>query len=138
MSTTTSGLSTWQVMSSVFKPEINPSPADIDKINSFFFCRYLSNNKFTLPIANTLNIHYNLPVDQQYRFARVYSELTGMPGKVKFISFSKDKTHPMMEKVLSNIERRWNVNRTQALQYFEVMTDEQKDEMFEYYDYEQS
>ena len=128
-------LTSWQVMSSVFKPEIKPNKEEIAKINSFFLCSYLSNNRHTMPIASAINLWYNMPVPVQYRFAKDYSDLVGMAKKIKFISFSKKKTSPEMEKLLSNISKRYNVNNTQAMEYFNLMTNDQRTEIFTMYDH---
>jgi len=128
-------LTSWQVMSSVFKPEIKPNKEEIAKINSFFLCSYLSNNRHSMPIASAINWRYNIPVPVQYRFAKDYSDLVGMASKIKFISFSKKKTSPEMEKLLGNISKRYNVNATQAMEYFNLMTNDQRTELFTMYDH---
>jgi len=58
-----------------------------------------------------------------------------MASEIKFISFSKKKTSPEMEKLLSNISKRYNVNNTQAMEYFNLMTNDQRTEIFTMYDH---
>jgi len=127
-------LTTWQVMSSIFKPQIKPTPEEIEKINSFFFCRYLSKNPHTLPISNILNCNYNMPIKIQYKFAKDYSDLVGMANKVKFISYSKDKTSPMMEKLLTNVKRKYKVSDEIAADYISLMPPEECQKIYELYE----
>ena len=127
-------LSSWAVMSSVFKLNVHPNEEEIKGINSFFFARYLAANQHTLPIAVLLNKWYNIPVPVQYRFAKDYSDQVGMANKVKFISFSKDKLSPDMIKLLDNTKRRYKINHDNAMEYLKLMTPSQREEMFELYD----
>ena len=115
------GLNSWQIMSSIFKPNIKPTEDEIKSINSFFFCRYLGANKHCLPIAAVINRNYNIPIETQYQFAKDYSDLVGLSRLVKFISYQKEKTPPELEQLLSNLERKYNITRGHAFQYFEIM-----------------
>ena len=114
-------LSGWQVMSSVFKPNIKPNAEEIEKINSFFFVRYMGANKHSVPIAANINKNYNLPVSIQYRFAKDYSDLVNLPLKVKFIQFKNQKKDPLMEEVLSLLETSYKISRSQAEDYFQIL-----------------
>ncbi len=124
-------LNPYQAMTSILKPKTIPTKEEIESINSFFFCRWLSNNPHTTPIAVVLNRYYNMPVASQFKFSQDYSDLVGLPGKVKFIGFDKEKIAPEMEKLLSNIERKYKTSRTTAEDYFKIMvlTDEGKEEL---------
>jgi len=126
-------LSSWAVMSSVFK-NVKPTESEIANINSFFFARYLSNNIHTLPIAVLLNKWYNLPVPMQYRFAKDYSDLVGMAHKVKFISTPRDKKSPDLEQLINNTKRKYKVSHDIAIDYLKLMTSPQRKEIFELYD----
>ncbi len=132
-------MNSYQAMTSILKPNIKPSDEEIKSINSFFFARWMSNNKHTVPIASVINTFYNIPIKSQFKFAQDYSDLVGLPGKVKFIGFDKEKISDEMEKLLSNIERKYKVSRTSAQEYFDLMllTDEGKlelDKLFTLYD----
>ena len=132
-------LSSWQVMSSILKPNIHPTPEEIKTINSFFFCRYLGSNKHSVPIAGVLNRIYNIPIEAQFKFAQDYSDLVGLPRLVKFINYQKEKTSPDIEKLLTNLERKYNITREHPMQYFEMMRQtqdgqEQLGEIMEMYD----
>ena len=127
------GSNNYQVMTSILKPNQVPSPEQIAKINSFFFCRWLSNNRFTVPIACTLNKYYNMPINMQFRFAQDYSDLTGMAEQVKFIGFVKDQIPKDLEKLLHNIKRFYKISDTTAMDYFKVMDNPTRDKFMEMY-----
>jgi hypothetical protein len=122
----------WKVQSSLLQNQM-PSYEQASSVSSFFMCRWLSNNKVSIPIAAVINRDYNTPEAVQYLFANDYIELTSMRKKVKFISFSKDKINPMMKKILDNIQRYYNVNQNQSVEYFNLMNDEQKDRLMDMY-----
>ena len=123
----------YQAMTSILKPNVNPSKEDIKRINSYFFCTWLSNNKFTLKIAEVLNLYYKIPVYAQFRFADDYAKLTGMANRIKFIGFNKKQSIPEIEKTLDNIQRYYKVNRSVAEEYFNLMPDEEKTKFYKMY-----
>ena len=122
----------WKVQSSLLQKQM-PSYEQAASVSSFFMCRWLSNNKVSIPIAAVINRDYNVPEAVQYIFANDYIELTQMRQKVKFISFSKDKMNPMMKKILDNISRFYNVSEPQAVEYFNLMDDASRDRMMDMY-----
>lgn len=121
------------IMSSILKPHDKPTLEEAKTINTFFFARWLSNNRFTTPIAHILNTYYNIPPEVQLRFAQDYSDLTGLPGKVKFIGFNKEKRDPNMQKLLDNISRYYKINEIQSEEYFNLMNDTERDRLFNMY-----
>ena len=124
--------SPWKVQTSVLQKQM-PSYEQASGINSFFMARWLSNNPVSIPIAAVINRDYNVPEAVQYLFANDYIELTNMRQKVKFISFSKDKKHPDYQKILDNISRYYKVSETQAVEYFGLMDDTQRDRLMAIY-----
>jgi len=113
-------LSSWDVMSSILKPKVNPNKEEIQSLNSFFFCRYLISNKHSVPIAAVINRYHHIPLDVQFRFAQDYSDLVNLPSYVKFINYRPQKTPKEMEVILKNLERRYKVSRQTAEMYFET------------------
>ncbi len=122
----------WKVQSSVLQDQM-PSYEQAGGMNSFFFARWLSNNPVSLPIAAVINRDYQVPEAVQYLFANDYIELTNMRKKVKFISFGKDKKHPDYQKILDNISRYYNISEPQAVEYFNLMDDNQRDRLMAMY-----
>lgn len=123
----------YNIMTSILK-ETNPTKEELQNINTFFFARWLSNNRYTMPISSVLNTYYNIPPEVQYRFANDYVELTNMRKKVKFIGLQKEKVHPDMQKLLDNIKRRYKVNEVQAVEYFNLMDENERNKMYSLYD----
>ena len=123
----------WKIQASILNNKV-PSLEQAKKINTFFFTRWLSFNRFSTPIAGILNRYYNIPPETQYIFANDYVELTNMKNKVKFISTPKDKRHPDYQKVLDNIQRRYKVNEVQSIEYFNLMDDPERTRLYSLYD----
>lgn len=126
-------LTPFKVMTSLLNND-TPSEAEKETLNSFFLCRWLSNNKHTLPMASIINLYYNIPVPIQYKFCEDYIHLTNMKNKVKFISFSKEKQNKDFQKLLDNIQRKYKVNEIQAQEYFELMDNRTRDKLYSLYD----
>jgi len=124
----------YAVMTSILKKNENPTKEQAQILNSFFFVRWLSNNRFTTPIAHVLNTYYNIPLEVQLRFANDYTELTGLRNKVKFIGFNKAQVSPEMKKILDNISRRYKVSETTAQEYFDLMDNKERDRIYTLYD----
>ena len=124
----------YAVMTSILKKNENPTKEQAQTLNTFFFVRWLSNNRFTTPIAHVLNTYYNIPPEVQLRFADDYAELTGLRNKVKFIGFNKEKVSPEMKKILENISRKYKVSETTAQEYFDLMDNAERDRLYTMYD----
>ncbi len=126
-------LTPFKVMTSLLNNDI-PTEAEKETMNSFFLCRWLSNNKHTLQMANIINIYYNVPIKIQYKFCEDYIFLTSMKNKVKFISFSKETQNKDYQKLLENIQKKYNVNEIQAQEYFGLMDNNTRDKIYNMYD----
>ena len=114
-------MSSWQVMSSILKPNLKPTKEEICTLNSFFFCRYLASNRHSVPIADNINRNYNIPISTQYIFAKDYSDLVNLPSLVKFINVQNKKLDKNYEKILENIERLYTISRAKSEEYFNLM-----------------
>lgn len=123
----------YQIMTSILKKHKNPTKEQAKKINSFFFCRWLSNNRHTTPISCILNRYYDIPNDVQLMFANDYIELTGLRNKVSFIGVNKEKMHPDLQKLLNNIKRYYKINDQQAEEYFKLMDNNERNRLFNMY-----
>jgi len=127
-------LSGYQSMTSILKPNVKPNSEEIQSINSYFFCSWLSNNRNTIPISAVLNRYYNAPISAQFKFANDYSELSGMANRVKFIGFDTKKDHPDLEKLLGNISRFYNTSKERSMEYFQMMDEPTAQKFFTMYD----
>lgn len=117
----------YEVMTSILK-SYNPTYAEKMTINSFFMCRYLSNNPQSVFVGNMINRYYNeIPLDKQYDIAKQL-----LKGKIKFIQ--PQKKEKLDSKLLENISRFYNVNLECAIEYLELMETEQIEEFKTLYD----
>lgn len=117
----------YEVMTSILK-SYNPTYAEKMTINSFFMCRYLSNNPQSVFVGNMINRYYNqIPLDKQYDVAKQL-----LKGKIKFIQ--PQKKEKLDNKLLENISRFYNINLETAIEYLELMETEQIEEFKTLYD----
>lgn len=97
-----------------------PTEEEISKISSYVMINWLSNNKDTVIPANYININYNIPITNQYKFLDDYFELTGIKNKISYIKYNK--TNKLQnEEIINNIERYYNVNKSDAIKYYNLM-----------------
>ena len=127
-------LSPFKVMTSLLN-NTTPTKEEILTINSFFMCRWLSNNPHTIPMSNMVNLYYNMPLNIQYQFCDDYIQMTKMKDKVSFISFSKDKQNKEFQKLLENIQRKYKVNEVQAQEYLSLMDNDTKNQIYNMYNH---
>lgn len=75
-------------MFNVFKKCLDPkstlTPEDLNKFNSYIFCRWLSGSYETLRYAQFINTNYHLPDDIQFKFVQ-----KALNGRKKYIPFPK-------------------------------------------------
>ena len=118
----------YNIMKSAVDKKINPSPEEIESINSFFLIRYVSNDPASIYIANALNCRPNIPIYAQYKFIR-YSTL----DKVAFIAYPKKefKVNPKTLKILCN---HFKVNEQIAKEYIKILGDDKVDEILKKYE----
>jgi hypothetical protein len=112
-----------------------PSEAQVQTINSFFYARWLSGNKNTVFVSAIINRYYNIPIRAQYIFARDHIILSGLKNKIRFIGYPGDpKLDKDYQKCLSNIQRFYKVNPTISVEYFGLMDNTQRDRFYNMYD----
>lgn len=128
-----SKLTPFKVMTSLLN-NIKPTKEEKNSINSFFLVRWLSNERYTVQMANTINLYYNIPVYCQYQFCDDYIQLTNLKRRVKYISFTKEKNNANYQKLIENIQRKYKINEIQAEEYFKLMDNDQRNEIYNMYD----
>ena len=101
-----------------------PEKEDINKIQSFVLVKWLSNNRYTVIPANQININYDMPIQNQYRFLDDYFKLTGIKNKIRFIRYNKNTSTE--NKIINNISLYYNINKSSAEKYYSLMDDAQK------------
>jgi len=117
----------YQIMTSILS-NYNPTKEEKEIINSFFMCRYLSGNQRAVFVGNFINRYYNeLPLVVQYDLSKQL-----LRGKIKFIQAPKKEK--MDNKVLENITRYYKVSMTDAIQYLELMDQDEREHFETLYD----
>jgi len=117
----------YKIMTSILS-DYQPTYEEKMSINSFFFCRYLSNNPQSVFVGNIINRYYNeIPLNIQYDIAKQL-----LKGKIKFIQ--PQKKEKLNNKLLENISRYYNINIETAIEYLELMKDPQIEEFKTLYD----
>jgi hypothetical protein len=101
-----------------------PQEEKINKINSFVMIKWLSGNRSTVIPANFININYNIPIYNQYKFLDDYFILTNIKNKINFIKYNKEDQK--INEIIENIQRYYNVNLSIAKKYYELMSKEEK------------
>lgn len=76
----------FKTMTGVLDKNKNETISNINKIPSYMFCKWLSGNPKTIFDANFINLHYNMPIEAQYKLIR-QTHL----GKVKYIQWVKNE-----------------------------------------------
>lgn len=120
-------------MFNVFKKVLNQNSKftqeDIDKVNEFVFCRWLSGDARIVNIANTLNKYTNIPKELQLVFIQ-----NVIGGKVKFIPYPKSLKNDVEDTVLLKaISKFFNISERESKMYMEFLTKEETEYLKEFY-----
>ena len=108
--------------------DYNPTYDEKMTVNSFFLCRWLSNNPDTVFVGNVLNRFYNeIPLNKQYDMSKHL-----LRGKIKYIQFPKKIKNS--EKVIDNICRYYKVSIDSAYEYWNLMSEKERNNMEIMYD----
>jgi hypothetical protein len=109
----------YQIMISILN-NYNPNKEEKNKINPFFFVRYLSNDARAIHIGNVFNRFYKeIPLSIQYDIAKQL-----LNKKIKFIQFPKKEKNT--NKTISNISKYYKLNLSKAQEYYNIMNEEER------------
>jgi len=120
--------SLWMIMTTLIKKDQTATPEEIQSINSWMLVRWLSHNRFTVPIADVLN-KYSLPKEIEYKFCDLYCQLTNIYGQVKFIQYKNEKLPKDYQSILDAISFKYKVNNEIAKDYYKMMDQDNKNEI---------
>jgi len=119
----------YKTMTSIFSSH-NPTKEEKEKINSFFFVRWLSNHPNAIFIGNVFNrFHKEIPIFVQYDIAKLL-----LNKKIKFISFPKKIVNDETQKIIENISRFYNINLSKAQEYYDIMSEQKRQYFMKLYD----
>jgi len=105
----------------------NPSDADINKIPSYIFCKWLSGNPHAISAANQINYYYDIPMVQQYFMIK-----SAFAGKIKYIPYPKNVSEKALKEV-EYIQEHFKINQEKAKEYIELMDPKEKQEIVNMY-----
>ena len=109
-------LTSYQVMTSILNPNVNPTEHEINKINEFFLGRYLSSDLRSINISNFHNRYYKvLPISVFYKISKSI-----LSGKVSWINMPKKSATE--DKAIINIARFYRITLEDAIEYANLMT----------------
>ena len=104
------------ILSSLDKKK-SPSEAEINKIPSYVFCRWLQNHPSTIMAANQINLYYNIPMVNQYNIIKQsFGAKRGL--YIQYPKSTKDETY--VDEVLA---RHFQINLTKAKEYKRIIGD---------------
>lgn len=120
-------------MFNVFKKVLNLNSSftqeDIDKVNEFVFCRWLSGDARIINIANTLNKYTNIPKELQLEFVK-----KTIGGKVRFIPYPKSLKNDINDLTsLKAISYFFNISERESKMYLEFLTKDELEYIKDYY-----
>jgi hypothetical protein len=109
----------FHIISSAVDRKFIPAEDEYDKIPPYLFLRYFSNDPTGLILVSELNVRKNIPKKWEYWFMRYM-----MPESIRYIRFNKkDKFED--EQFLENLCHYYKCNDRQALEYLEVLPEEE-------------
>lgn len=106
----------FQVFKNILKPGYQITEADIQKINSFVMCRWLSGHPGSLLIAQMINHYDKMPVDVQVQLAHT------LAGKFKYIPYPKSPKN--IEQNLDSLCQYFNISPRIAQEYLEFISED--------------
>jgi len=104
-----------------------PSKEDINKIQSFMFCKWLAGDHRTINTANTINQYYNIPVENQYYLVK--NQFAGKIRNIKYVKNEKELDNTDIEL----ISKHFNINSVKAKEYFCFISQEELQYLRELY-----
>lgn len=115
--------SVYQIMVSSIRKDFIPTDEQINKINSFMFCRTIANNPIGAIAGDYINRNYNnFPIKSQYYFVR--SALYN----VNYISFKGNNINKI-DNIIELISKHYNCSIQVAYEYKDILSPEQLEKL---------
>ena len=92
-----------------------PTEEEYDKISSYLFLRYFSNDPYGLMLVNDLNIRNNIPRKWEYWFMRIL-----MPPSTRYIRYNKKEKFED-EELLEHLRHYYKCSENTAKEYYEML-----------------
>jgi hypothetical protein len=113
------------IMASSVKKDFIPTLAELNTINSYMMCKWLSNHPVGIEVANFINNATDLPIEVQYQFVRATMH------NIRYISFPK-KTSPI-DDVLDIISDHYKCSYSIAKQYYKILPEAEVEKILKKY-----
>lgn len=127
--------SPWKIMNSIAKKDFIPNKEEINSINSFWLCKWLSNDLRNIIVAEMINTNYkNITNNSQYWFSRAcvkYVPFIRKKEKSK-IEF-KNNREEMLFKCIKIHYSLSNDRDKEALTYLDMMSENEKNRILKMY-----
>lgn len=120
----------FKTITSSLDPKKTPTYEELQKIQPFVFCRWLSGNPITILAAAQLNYYYDIPIENQYMVVK-----SAFAGKIKYIPYPKkdSTTSDIDPKVIDYLCDYFKINQYDAKEYLELISTEELKKITEMY-----
>lgn len=109
----------------------NPTQEEINKIQPFIFLKWLSGSPYTIQAANTLNMYYDIPIENQFNLIK-----TAFGGKIKYIPYPKN-VKVNSDKITEYLCLHFKINPNLVPEYLELIDKKELDSIVEMYQAEE-
>jgi len=117
----------FKTLTGAIKKNTNPTDAEIEKIPSFIFCRWLSGNPYTIKAANLFNTYSKIPIKNQYRMVK-----QSFCGKIKYIPYPKKaKTDTSLS--IKYLQEHFKLNKQAATEYLDLIDKQELNDIVNMY-----
>jgi len=122
----------YQVMSSAWKKNFNPSDSELNTLSPFLFCRFVSNDIIGCMVVNEINGYPDIPIKNVYNFIR-----SALPSNVKYIKFDK-KEDLINKKELETLCNHFKCNMEIAERYYKMLPSDEIEKIMDKYDFDKN
>ena len=104
-----------------------PSEADLKKIQSFVYCKWLAGDYRTIATANTIKQYSDIPIENQYYLVK--NQFAGKIRNIKYVKNEKELDNTDIEL----ISKHFNINSVKAKEYLGFISQEELQYLRELY-----
>jgi len=117
----------FRIMTGVLDKKKNPTDAEIEKIPSYIFMRWLSGSPMAVLAANQINFYDKIPILNQYKLIK-----NVFAGKIKYIPYPKN-IKPDTEKKIEYLSEHFKISLEKAREYLDFISKEELKEIVQMY-----
>lgn len=117
----------FNTMFSALDKNKNATSMEINKIQSFIFCKWLSGSPQSIFTANEINQFYDIPIENQYYLVK--HKLAGKVRNIKYI-----KTDKINNPDIDILIKHFKINQTKAIEYLNIINKNELHELRKIYE----